>query len=572
MRRLAFPAALVISLAGLSAVPAAAGQSEEGGSGIFRLQSAVIPQPERTYSFGYYGRLLNAPGTGPFNSLLENSEILDTAGEPGTTAHARLWAVKHTFAGAYSPNEKYEVHVALPFYTERLSYGPGYYTSAPFSLGDVRYGVKYRLPGLKKNPLPIPFTSAVLAGGSLPTARGNAPVPLGTENIVSDPSVAQGVSHADGTRAFGWHLGLAATSDLAQSRFQWPVVAHVNLGYRKNGADFYDVLSFGTGAEYGFAPRWSVKGEYWHENRVGGVDNAGIHSLDDISLGAEYLTKWGVTLLAGVAVDIGNGETSRVPFVDKDGYRTYDMNARSSADAQLIVAVTFSGRIPDRDRDHDGVPDKLDKCPDEPQGPNGKFGCPLRDRDRDGVPDDVDKCPDIPQGASGKDGCPPPDVDSDAVCDPWVSEAGLSAQFASVCAGLDRCPGVPGTIADSGCVPPPVLAVQQRTLILKGVNFETGKAVLLPTSLPILDSLAAQLREAEVVLEVSGHTDNQGKRQMNLKLSDARAKAVMDYLIKQGVPAERLTAKGYGPDKPIADNKTAAGRAENRRVEFNRRD
>jgi outer membrane protein OmpA-like peptidoglycan-associated protein len=400
---------------------------------------------------------------------------------------------------------------------------------------------------------------------------------VGTEHIVSDPDVAQDVSHADGTRTLGWHLGLAATSDLSQSRFQWPVVAHANLGYRRNGPpwslehEFYDVLSFGTGFETDFAPRWSLKGEFRHENRVGGVDKAGIHTLDDISMGVEYRTKPGITLLAGAAIGIGNRESSRVPFVDKDGYRTYDMNVRSSTDAQLIVAVTYSGHIPDRDRDRDGVPDKIDRCPDEHQGPNGKFGCPLRDRDHDGVPDDVDPCPDVHQGPDGKNGCPPPDVDSDGVCDPWVSEAGLSDLFASACAGSDLCPIVPGTVEESGCVPP--LAVEQKTLILKGVNFETGKAVLLPASLPILDGLAAQLLEADdVVLEVSGHTDNQGKRPMNLKLSEARAKSVMEYLIQQGVAAERLTAKGYGPDMPIADNKTAEGRAENRRVEFNRMD
>jgi outer membrane protein OmpA-like peptidoglycan-associated protein len=111
----------------------------------------------------------------------------------------------------------------------------------------------------------------------------------------------------------------------------------------------------------------------------------------------------------------------------------------------------------------------------------------------------------------------------------------------------------------------------EKPVILRGVNFEFDKAVLLTESMGILDRVAASLlAHPEVKVEVAGHTDSDGSDAYNLKLSDRRAKAVRDYLIKKGVPASQLTANGYGESRPIADNKTVAGRAENRRVELKR--
>ena len=105
---------------------------------------------------------------------------------------------------------------------------------------------------------------------------------------------------------------------------------------------------------------------------------------------------------------------------------------------------------------------------------------------------------------------------------------------------------------------------------MQGIEFETGKATIKSKSFPLLDQIAQTFIEnSNYIIEVQGHTDNTGKADVNKKLSDKRAHAVMDYLVKKGVPADRMSAKGYGPDVPIADNKTKAGRAKNRRVEFN---
>ncbi len=133
----------------------------------------------------------------------------------------------------------------------------------------------------------------------------------------------------------------------------------------------------------------------------------------------------------------------------------------------------------------------------------------------------------------------------------------------------DECPTVAGPDYNKGC---PEVKKEIRNLLKKamqGIQFETGKAVIKPVSFPLLNQIAAQFIEnTNFIIEVQGHTDNVGKADYNLKLSDARANSVMNYLVKQGVPQERISAKGYGMERPIEDNKTKAGRAKNRRVEF----
>ncbi len=110
---------------------------------------------------------------------------------------------------------------------------------------------------------------------------------------------------------------------------------------------------------------------------------------------------------------------------------------------------------------------------------------------------------------------------------------------------------------------------EKQVLVFNDINFETGSAVILPTSYPILDNIAELLKaNTTVVVEIGGHTDSQGSDSYNLRLSESRANAVRNYLIQRGVEASRLIAKGYGESMPIAPNTTREGRARNRRVEF----
>jgi OOP family OmpA-OmpF porin len=112
-----------------------------------------------------------------------------------------------------------------------------------------------------------------------------------------------------------------------------------------------------------------------------------------------------------------------------------------------------------------------------------------------------------------------------------------------------------------------------ETVVLKGVNFANNSAQLAPGSSKTLDEAAAALiRRSEIKAEVAGHTDNRGAAQYNRTLSQRRAETVMRYLVSKGVEPARLTARGYGPDAPVADNRTESGRAANRRVELRRVD
>ena len=241
------------------------------------------------------------------------------------------------------------------------------------------------------------------------------------------------------------------------------------------------------------------------------------------------------------------------------------------------------------DSDGDGVYDYLDKCPNTPMAAYGmvdEYGCPL-DTDGDGVADYLDLCPDTPVEAYGTvdaNGCPI-DTDKDGVYDyldscantipesrNYVDANGcmLDTDGDGVYDYEDLCPTIAGVKANKGC---PEVKREIRNLLNKamsGIQFETGKATIKKNSYKILNDIAKIFIENKsYIVEVQGHTDNVGKHDYNVDLSDRRAHSVRTYLVNQGVPAERLSAKGYGPDKPIADNKTKAGRAKNRRVEFN---
>jgi outer membrane protein OmpA-like peptidoglycan-associated protein len=210
------------------------------------------------------------------------------------------------------------------------------------------------------------------------------------------------------------------------------------------------------------------------------------------------------------------------------------------------------------DEDQDGVFDGIDQCPGTPAGVVvDEFGCPSDD-DMDGVRNEIDQCPNTPPNVTVDEaGCPPQDTDNDGVND-----------------SADRCPNTtPGRQVDAvGC--PVLFAVEEgvtRALVLQGVNFATGSARLTPTSHSVLNEVAASLvANSDVRIEVAGHTDITGRRRTNVELSLRRAESVRQYLAQQGVALDRMVARGYGPDQPIATNSTRSGRAQNRRVELRR--
>lgn len=153
------------------------------------------------------------------------------------------------------------------------------------------------------------------------------------------------------------------------------------------------------------------------------------------------------------------------------------------------------------------------------------------DEDGDGVPDSRDKCPGTPRGVKvDADGCPPPA--------PVVEE---------------------------------VVVVKEETIVIRDVHFQFDKATLTASDKQVLDKIATRLKaEAPTArMTVTGHTDSVGSDSYNQKLSDKRAHSVVEYLIQQGVPRSNfVSVSGAGESQPVADNKTADGRAQNRRTEI----
>jgi outer membrane protein OmpA-like peptidoglycan-associated protein len=270
---------------------------------------------------------------------------------------------------------------------------------------------------------------------------------------------------------------------------------------------------------------------------------------------------WGLELNVGRGVTLDSGfgrEELRVllalrydeAFLDADGDGIPDKHDRCPQEPEDSDGFQDSDGCPEPDNDGDGIPDGQDQCPNA-AGPKERGGCP--DSDGDGVPDSQDLCP-LKPGPKGYDGCP--DADGDEVPD-----------------NVDKCPEQLGTPEADGCPidSPPLVVIESDRIRIKGnILFETGAANIQKQSLKLLDEVAIVLaRNPELgPVLIEGHTDNVGSDTLNLNLSQKRAQSVVDYLISKGIESKRLRAKGFGESQPIATNTTALGRAKNRRVDF----
>lgn len=244
--------------------------------------------------------------------------------------------------------------------------------------------------------------------------------------------------------------------------------------------------------------------------------------------------------------------------------------APGAADYRGLLSILFSPEepTPPPDSDADRVSDDADMCPSlrgETSEDPLMHGCPPvpSDADGDGIPDTIDACPRTPGEPSitqKRHGCPEqPDRDQDSIVDPD-----------------DACPDQAGVESSDakqrGCPPPkPKVALEQSQIaITEQVQFETGTAVIRDDSSELLSQVVAVLQGHPELqsCEVAGHTDDTGTPELNLQLSEARARAVVGWLVAHGVDSKRLSAHGYGQTRPIADNASEEGRARNRRVEF----
>lgn len=266
--------------------------------------------------------------------------------------------------------------------------------------------------------------------------------------------------------------------------------------------------------------------------------------------------------LAGLAIKFGGADT--------DGDGVYD---KDDACPEVAGLEAFNG-CPDADGD--GIEDSKDACPNE-AGSKEMNGCP--DADGDGIADKDDACPNE-AGTAALNGCP--DADGDGVADKddkCPSEAGPAANNGcpwedkdkdGVLDKDDKCPEVAGTVANNGC--PEVTEEVQKQLndYARTILFDTGKSSIKAESTAVMVDIITILKEyPNAKFTVEGHTDSVGSASLNQKLSESRALSVKEFLVEKGIGEFRLSAVGYGEDKPMATNKTRAGRKQNRRVEIN---
>jgi len=331
-------------------------------------------------------------------------------------------------------------------------------------------------------------------------------------------------------------------------------------------SDFVPYLAAGFGAldaeegkavglwNYGAGAKW-----FFTENAALRGDVRALHYTADSSI------KNNVEYTLGLHVAVGAPKPAPKPVevapvvaapVDSDGDGVTD-DRDNCPGTPKGVRVNADGCPLDSDKD--GVCDYQDNCPATPVGVKvDAKGCPL-DSDKDGVYDYLDNCPGTPLGVKvDAKGCPL-DSDKDGVYD-----------------YLDKCPGTPqGVKVDQdGCAPKVVESTTQKaapvaTRVALKVQFDTGKSLIKKQYYDELKAVGEALNQDKTLKgAIEGYTDSVGNDRLNQQLSQRRANAVRDYIIKNfKVDANRLSAKGYGEANPVADNTTAAGRALNRRIE-----
>jgi outer membrane protein OmpA-like peptidoglycan-associated protein len=288
-------------------------------------------------------------------------------------------------------------------------------------------------------------------------------------------------------------------------------------------------LTFTSGSNIGFAEnmRSHFQNTAGLTFKFGGkdTDGDGVYDKDDACPEA-----------AGLA------EFNGCPDADGDGVKDSDDACPN------VAGLAAMNGCPDSDGD--GVADKDDMCPNA-KGTKANNGCP--DTDGDGVVDKDDKCVTV-AGPAANAGCPWPDTDGDGVLDKD-----------------DKCMNEAGPASNNGCLEAVITKDAEQALSehANDILFNTGKSSFQPGVTGKLDLIAEVMKNyPKATFEIEGHTDSTGSNATNNRVSQTRSDAVMNYLVGKGVDSSRVKAVGYGESNPIADNKTRAGRAKNRRVEI----
>jgi len=331
------------------------------------------------------------------------------------------------------------------------------------------------------------------------------------------------------------------------------------------------LVNYGGGVKYFLTEMIALRGDLRHVISFDDTYNNLIYTL-----GVDFLFG-GRKKAAPAAVAPVAAPPPPPPVLDSDGDGVVDSRDKCPGTPKGITVDSFGCPL---DTDGDGVYDYLDKCPGTPKGVAvDSSGCPL-DTDGDGVYDYLDKCPGTPKGvAVDSSGCPL-DTDGDGVYDyldkcPGTPKGApvdgsgcpLDTDGDGVFDYLDKCEGTPKTfkVDKDGC---PILMKKTATIDLD-IQFDSNKADIKPqyhNKLKEVADFMAAYPETKAAIE--GHTDSIGSAAYNQKLSQLRAESVRDYLVRNfKISPDRLSAKGYGEDRPVSSNDTDEGRRKNRRIQ-----
>ena len=375
------------------------------------------------------------------------------------------------------------------------------------------------------------------------------------------PFVYLGIGRKHNNSSNGWAGGASMLFGFNPTN-RWGISVETGFVYR-NALEVTNVrtgkaLMWSLATNYTISSVIDIVGDLWGETFIEGVWNKKQVPMElDTGLRFNLLSssKTVLRFLLGAGTGLGT-------------------KGPGNPDVRVFGILQLGHRSPkDLDKDKDGIMDKDDKCPNQPEDKDNfedNDGCPDPDNDHDGILDKDDRCPNQPEDKDNfedNDRCPDPDNDHDGILDKD-----------------DKCPNQPETVNgnkdEDGCPDKGkslVKLTNNKIIILQKIYFKFNKAIIKRKSYPVLVQVATILRLHKEIkkVEIQGHTDTLGSAAYNMKLSQRRAEAVRKFLINAGVEPKRLVAVGYGETLPVVDcshvhskRKRRACEAKNRRVEF----
>lgn len=457
----------------------------------------------------------------------------------------------------YTAMRKFVLFLIVVFFSVIVVPAIGQQADKPKTLGGIKTGVNVtrfklngKIPGLVKND----FRTGFVAGAFINMPVKKTPFSIQPEFLYSSMGgdLRDEFNQSDNFRLNYFSIPVLIKYQVTKklSALAGPQVDAII--YAKQTNKFGDFNITKEVQEFDAYATWGMEWAPWRDIMLTGRYMHGFKKVHNIDPNVS-LNNRGFQVTLGLRIRKPKPWVEATPIivpppVDKDSDGDGILDSRDKCPTVPGVAKYEGCPVPDTDKD--GILDDKDKCP-EMAGYPELDGCPYPDRDKDGVTDNKDRCPDEP-GSTKNDGCPIVDRDYDGVLDKD-----------------DRCPDEYGPASNQGCPTVKEDVIEKTAAIAKNIYFDLNSAKLQQRSYAPLDELVQLLKDnPSYKLVIESHTDNSGTNAYNQRLSENRSTTVMNYLVSKGIDASRLSAAGYGEEKPVASNDTKEGRALNRRSEL----